>query len=254
MITDTEGIVLRQTKASGGRRMISLFSKKFGKISVGTNLNEGGRNKTALAIRAFTYGRYELFKGRDSYNLNSGQVLKSYYSLGENLDKYMAASYVLELTDRLLPEEVPQPRIFNVLTECLDALEKREKKHKTLVTAYMVKLMDLMGTMPMLENCVRCGDGAGSAADGGKALFSIKEGGLLCRKCSKELEAEDEEALIYSIDFGIIDILKYFQKMPMATFENIALDDGLQETLQKILKEYISYHMDIRELKSESFF
>ena len=95
MITDTEGIVLRQTKASGGRRMISLFSKKFGKISVGTNLNEGGRNKTALAIRAFTYGRYELFKGRDSYNLNSGQVLKSYYSLGENLDKYMEASYVI---------------------------------------------------------------------------------------------------------------------------------------------------------------
>ena len=118
----------------------------------------------------------------------------------------------------------------------------------------MVKLMDLMGTMPMLESCVCCGDGAGSAADGGKALFSIKEGGLLCRKCSKELEAEDEEALIYSIDFGIIDILKYFQKMPMATFEKIALDDGLQETLQKILKEYISYHMDIRELKSESFF
>ena len=118
----------------------------------------------------------------------------------------------------------------------------------------MVKLMDLMGTMPMLENCVCCGDGAGSVADGGKALFSIKEGGLLCRKCSKELEAEDEEALIYSIDFGIIDILKYFQKMPMATFEKIALDDGLQETLQKILKEYISYHMDIRELKSESFF
>lgn len=60
--------------------------------------------------------------------------------------------------------------------------------------------------------------------------------------------------MIYSIDFGIIDILKYFQKMPMATFEKIALDDGLQETLQKILKEYISYHMDIRELKSESFF
>ena len=89
MITDTEGIVLRQVKAMGGRRMISLFSQKYGKISVGTSLNEGGRNKTALSVKAFTYGKYELFKNRDNYNLNSGQVLKSYYGLGEDLDKYM---------------------------------------------------------------------------------------------------------------------------------------------------------------------
>ena len=66
MVTDTEGIVLRQTKALGGRRMITLFSKKYGKISVGTSLNEGGRNKTALAVKAFAYGKYELFV-RDGY-------------------------------------------------------------------------------------------------------------------------------------------------------------------------------------------
>ena len=78
MVTDTEGIVLRQVKAAGGRRMISLFSKKFGKISVGTGMTEGGRSKTALAVRPFSYGRYELFKSRDNYNLNSGHVIKSY--------------------------------------------------------------------------------------------------------------------------------------------------------------------------------
>ena len=98
MITDTEGIVLRQTKTVAGRRMILLFSRKFGKISVGTSAAEGGKNKSALAARPFTYGRYELFKGRDSYNLNNGQVIKSYYGIGEDLDKYLAASYVLELT------------------------------------------------------------------------------------------------------------------------------------------------------------
>lgn len=78
MITDTEGIVLRQVKAPGGGSMITLFSQKFGKISVGTSLNEGGRTKAALAVRAFSYGRYELFKNRESYNLNNGQVIKSF--------------------------------------------------------------------------------------------------------------------------------------------------------------------------------
>ena len=86
MITDTEGVVLRQVKALGGRRMILLFSKKFGKISVGTSLYEGGRNKSALAVRAFSYGRYELLKHRGGYNMNSGQVFRRYYGLGEDLD------------------------------------------------------------------------------------------------------------------------------------------------------------------------
>lgn len=257
MVTDTEGIVLRQVKAMGGRRMISLFSQKYGKISVGTSINEGGRNKTALSVKAFSYGRYELFKNRDSYNLNSGQVLKSYYGLGEDLDKYMAASYVLELTDKLLPEEMPQPRIFNLLVDFLEALEKRDKKHGTLVMAYIVKILDILGTMPQLESCVTCGKEP--AREEGKLVakqffFSIKEGGMICPVCARELSQEDERPLIYKLDIGIIDILKFFQKQPMSAFEKIALDDKLQGKLQEIIKEYISYHLDISGLKSESFF
>ena len=257
MITDTEGIVLRQVKAMGGRRMISLFSQKYGKISVGTSLNEGGRNKTALSVKAFTYGKYELFKNRDNYNLNNGQVLKSYYGLGEDLDKYMAASYVLELTDKILPEEMPQPRIFNLLVDFLESLEKRDKKHGTLVLAYLIKLLDILGIMPELEECVLCQKEP--AKENGKLVaeqffFSIKEGGMICPSCAKEVASEDERPLIYKLQIGIIDILKFFQKQPMSAFEKIALDDKLQGTLQEVIKQYISYHLDISGLKSESFF
>ena len=115
MLTDTEAIVLRQVKTVNGRRMLLLFSQKYGKISVGSNLTESGKNKSALPQRPFSYGRYELFKGRESYNLNRGQVIKSYYGIGEDLDKYMAASYVLELTEKLLADELPQPALFRLL-------------------------------------------------------------------------------------------------------------------------------------------
>ena len=48
MITDTDAIVLRQVKTVNGRRMLLLFSQKYGKISVGSNLTESGKIKTAL--------------------------------------------------------------------------------------------------------------------------------------------------------------------------------------------------------------
>lgn len=253
MVTDTEGIVLRQTKALGGRRMLTVFSKKYGKISIGTGITEGGRNKTALAVKPFTYGKYELFKSRDNYNLNNGQVVKSFYGIGEDLDKYMEASYVLELTDKMLPEEMAQPRLFNLLVEYLEALQKREKKHGTLTLAYMVKAMDILGTMPELDACTCCGQKA-KVNPAEKILFSIEEGGFICHQCAADVAKTTERPLIYKLDFGIIDILKYFQKQPMSAFEKIALNDDKQQELQNLMKDYISYHLDIKGLKSESFF
>ena len=257
MITDTEAIVLRQVKTLNGRRMLLLFSRKFGKISVGTNITEGGKNKSALAVRPFTYGRYELFKSRDSYSLNSGQVIESFYSLGEDLDKYMAGSYVLELTEKLLADDLPQPRMFALLLDFLNTLEKRSKKHDTLVMAYMVKVLDIMGTMPELDSCCVCG------CRGADRFFSVSGGGMMCAECARAA-AEDTEAkakskvkanepLIYDTNFGIVNILKYFQKEPMSTFGKIALDEGILKELRAILKSYLAYHLDVGKLKSEDF-
>ena len=72
MITDTEGIILRQFKTVNGRTMLVMFSRKLGKISVATNMTGGGKNRSALSAKPFTYGNYELYKGRDLYDLNSG--------------------------------------------------------------------------------------------------------------------------------------------------------------------------------------
>lgn len=248
MVTDTEALVLRQVKTLNGRRMLLLFTRKFGKISVGTNITEGGKNKSALAVRPFTYGRYELFKGRDSYSLNSGQVLRSYYGLGEDIDKYMAASYVLELTEKLLAEGLPQPRMFSLLLDYFDSLEKRSKKHETLVMAYIVKALDVMGTMPQTARCSICG------AENPQRFFSVEEGGMICPSCTQKLLKEhSNEPLIYDTNFGIVNILRFFQKEPFSSFEKLALDEQILKKLRNILKKYMEYHLDVGKLKSEDF-
>lgn len=253
MVTDTEGIVLRQVRTVGGRRMILLFSRKFGKINVGTSINEGGKNKSALAVRPFTSGRYELFKSRESYNLNNGQTLRSFYGIGENLDKYMAASYVLELTEKLLPEEMAQPRLYQLLLSFLEEMEIREKKHGTLVMAYLVKALDILGNMPCLDKCACCG-AEGEQAGSHLRYFSVEEGGMVCESCAAEIRKEAGRALIYKTNSGIVDILKYFQKHPLSDFRRLALEEKAQAELQQILRQYLAWHLDIRELKSETFF
>jgi DNA repair protein RecO len=138
--------------------MILLFSQKYGKISVGTSINEKGRNKSALALRPFTYGKYDLFKNRDSFNLNNASVLKSYYKIGEDVDKYMNSSYILEFTEKVLQEGQPSQGMFNLIIDYLDVIENRQKSHETVVLGYQVKTLKIMGVLPELNYCIDCGE------------------------------------------------------------------------------------------------
>ena len=245
MLTDTEAIVLRQIKTSYGRRMILLFSKKYGKISAGTSIGEKGRSKSSLALRPFTYGRYELFKNRDSYNINGADVIKSYYKIGEDVDKYMNGAYVLEFTEKALAEEVPAPAVFELLKDFFDLLENRKKGIGTLVLAYQVKLFRYLGVMPQLERCTVCGEKKDAAG------FGINEGGMICADCIRNIQNSQADTLIYDDRFGIVNILRYFTVNPLKSIENIALKEETGKVLQRLVRQYAEQHLDIPELKSE---
>ena len=245
MLTDTEGIVLRQIKTSYNRKMVRLFTRSYGKISAGTGIGERGKSKGALAVRPFTYGRYELFKGRDSYNINSAEVIKSFYGIGENVEKYMQGAYVLEFTEKALPEEMPAQALFDLLIEFFKILERREKGLGTLVLAYQIKLLKLSGNMPALGSCVICGKE--KKAD----HFSVENGGIVCDDCVKTLGEQAVDTLIYCDKFDIVNVLDYLAKVPLGDLENIALNEENGKLLQKIVRQYAACHLDITDIKSE---
>jgi DNA repair protein RecO (recombination protein O) len=247
MYIDTEGVILKQVKTVNGRKIVLLFSNKYGKISAGTSISEKGRSKAALAMHPFTHGRYELYKNRDSFNINGAEVIKSYYKIGEDVDKYMACSYILEFTEKLAHENLRSPELFQLLLDFLEIMEKRQKKYTTMVLAYQVKALQIMGTMPELNQCVECG------SEEILMSFSIKGGGVICEKCRNLMVLEDNEKLIYDLNFDIVNVLRYFSENPLKNLENLALDDVLMLTLQNVLKKYVSHHLDIKNLKSEGF-
>lgn len=244
MYTETEGIVLRQTKTVNGRRIILLFSEKYGKIAAGTSMRENGKKKSTLVLRPFAYGRYELYKNRDNFNINGAEIISSYYRIGEDLDKYVYASYIMEFTEKLLPEEAPAPALFRLLEEFLSMMENRKKAFGTIVLGYMCKAVAQVGNAPVLSGCTCCG------LSESPLFFSIKDGGLICGNCKEGLDGN--RGLIFPVEIGIIDILKYMFDNSLRSLENLALKDDVEKKAEKIMKEYIAYHLGIEGLKSES--
>ncbi len=247
MFAETEGIIFKQVKIVNGRRMLLLFSKKYGKISAGTNMNEKGKTKSSLALRPFTYGKYEVIKNREIINIQSAEVVKSYYRIGEDIEKYMSCSYVLEFTEKILEEEEPAPKLFRLLLDFFEMIERRTKRYHSLVLAYQIKALQEVGNMPEVNQCVVCGK------EDDIAFFCIKEGGIVCRKCNPNLPNITNDTLIYPINFGIVNILRFILSNPLSRLEHLALDEKVEVQLSQMIRSYIAYHLDIGELKSESF-
>ena len=174
MRTETRGIVLKSTKPVGGRSMLVILTEDYGKISCGTAVNMKGRNRNSLAVSPFTHANYQLFKNSNSYNLSSAEVIRNYYQIGEDIDKFMAASRVLELTDRFLAEGEDAPAMYNLLKEYLDELSERKKDFDTLNLAFEYKALRIIGVLPTLASCVSCG------STENLIKLDVEQGGRLC--------------------------------------------------------------------------
>ncbi|MCG8483917.1 MAG: DNA repair protein RecO [Clostridia bacterium] len=240
MVIQTNGIVLKQIKTGNDRRIIVLFSQKLGKVSVASTTTYHTKSKSSAILQPFNYGKYMLYQSKDIYNMNQGEVIKSFYKIGEDIDKYACSSYILEFTDKILAEHQPDNKIFNLLLDFLNVIESRKKDYLMIVRAYEIKALSYNGIMPQFLECIRCGDK--NTKD-----FSIVEGSLLCESC------RDNNTLILSLDHIIIEVMKYIEQHSIKELEKLSLDKMVLKKLNTFMQLYLKHHMEINNMKSVNF-
>lgn len=251
MIIESEGIVLKKTEVYNNTRMITLLTKRYGKLSCGTTLAEKGRKRGAMAVQPFSYGTYQIFKNRNTCYVNSFEPQRNFYKIGEDIDKYACGSYALEFTDRLISEDKPVPEFFNLLIDYLSMLDKRPSDYMSLLVAYLIKILQKSGVEPNLSSCVECGKTClEDDKKPGDFFFSIESGGIVCNNCKKTIIEPD--TLIFHADFGIIEVVKYILNNPINAMEKLCIDKKIKKDIFKSIGKYCAYHLDIANIKSEA--
>lgn len=248
MRVSTDGIVIRQNKISNNKRIIVLFTKEYGRISAGTTINERGKGKSALALRPFTYVEYELFKNRGFYNVNSASVKKSFYSIGEDIERFEVASKVLDYLDKVLEEEQPKPRMFELTLEFFEAISEAKSNYQTLLYAYIIKNFAMQGVLPEIKQCVDCGKKYPDFKT--RPSFSVSGGGIMCKECTIKYTSTPN-SLIFNPEFDIVEVIDFFIKRPLSTFKKVSLKPEISEQIKTILAEYLEFHLGVRLLKDE---
>lgn len=237
----TSGIVLKTVKLSDSDVLITIFSDKHGKI---TAVARGARNpKSRLnsSAQLFVYAEFSLSMGSKWNYVNSVEVYESFYSIREDLLQLTYASYFMELTSFVLPEDTANLKLFSILKNILECLKANKCSGKLLKIIYELKSLDVLGYRPETTYCIECG------AKENLHHISIEEGGLLCNNCAVNMNK--------GLKIGkklprLMTLLLNEDTMKLCQIE---INDFYIEKMDILLNNYIKHHVGIKRFKSIEF-
>jgi len=242
MFVSTEGLVLHQTKYSETDKILTIFTKKNGKIQA---IAKGARNPKSSLIattQVFCHSNLMLYKGKSFYHINQGEVLNSFYNLRDDLYKLAYATYMIELISVGVADEEPNTKLFEMIIKALKVLSESKQDLNKLTIAFMLKYISFIGYKPYLRGCVICG-----GAIGNKVMFSSIHGGVVCDKCFKK---EYYGKYINNTVLGKIQELLY---IPLDNVNSIELNKNELSIIENEITKYVFSYIEKKSLKSLEF-
>lgn len=138
----SEGIILKHKNFGEADRIVTAFTDRFGKISIVARGVRKITSRRAGNIEVLNRSKLHLFKGKN-YTLTEAESLETFSKLKSNLTLTSYAFHILELIDRLLPEEQKNLAVYNLTVQALEVLTKVPRQ--IVIRAFEVKLLSSLG-------------------------------------------------------------------------------------------------------------
>lgn len=119
----TEGIILKQRNCGEADRLLTVYTRKFGKMRmIAKGVRRIGSRKRGN-LELFNNVSLVLVKGRNLPVIIEAAIANSYSAWKGNLLKVGIAYYFCELIDKLVPENEENGQVFALLKSALGRLE-----------------------------------------------------------------------------------------------------------------------------------
>jgi len=155
----TQAFVLRFLNYGESDRIVTFFTREFGKLRGIAKGARRSRKRFSNAIEPFSHSLL-LFSKRGEGALaiiENCDVINHYPEIRADLERTMTAAYMIDLVDQFTVEGKKSAGTFQLLSDFLMLLEKRSNLNET-TRFFELRLLKLSGYDPVLERCVICNE------------------------------------------------------------------------------------------------
>ena len=227
------GIIISENNLGDYDKMLTMLTPGLGKISC---VAKGARRpKSALlaGTQLFCFGEYLMYKGANTYNINSCDTIEVFYNLRTDLDKLNYAIEITKIIRNVTEENENCYKILQLFLNTLYTLSETDKNPELIICIFKLKLLCILGFTPRIKECVSCKEQEKIK------YFSIKDNGFKCENCGRL----DKGAI--SMSESTISAIKYIVMAPAKKLYSFNLKDESLNELKLITKLY--FHEKIEE-------
>lgn len=198
MYLTIQGIVLRVSDYSDRDALLTVLTKKRGKLTLKARGLRRKNSPLAAVCQLLAYGEFTVFEYRGQYSINEAHVINLFQNLRSDLEHLSLASYFAQVTEVLSQEDYPTPELQSLLLNCLYGLSDLGLSSDQVKAVFELRAACLSGYTPDLFGCHVCGSQTPDR-------FDLSSGLLECQSCRDSAST----GIRLPVTPGILDAMRY---------------------------------------------
>ena len=218
----TPGIVIGEVNTGEADKILTIFTKKFGKIQAAVKGARRPKSNVIACSQFLVFSDFIFFKGRSMYSVNSCEVVEPFYNLRNDLYKLTYATYTAEVIREVIHENLPSYRVLQLFLNTLFTISELDKSPELITRAFEFRLMSLIGFKPQVDGCIHCGNKEEYN------FFSFEKSGLVCAECGSRRQG------MILISEGTAKALKYIINSDIKRLFSFSVPESILNELKLI--------------------
>ncbi len=235
MLTKDTAICIRTTDYSETSQIVTLFTRKNGKISAIAKGSKRPKSAFDGPIEILSYGEIVFSdSNREKLATLTEFEQKPVFSCaGDNLFALNCCLFGAEMVNSLTNEYDPHIELFDGFLRFLREIDKKQRvknegrKVMSLLIQFQLTLLKEVGLMPILDGCANCKTRYERQKAGYEVYFSSSGNGLICRDCEGSFPdkiklSKNAAGCLINADFGVGEkVLSEVEKVLVRHFTEI---------------------------------
>ena len=233
MYLTIQGLVLRVTDYNDRDALLTLLTKKHGKLTVKARGLRRKNSPLTAPCQLLAYGEFTLFENRGYYTVNEAHSLELFQNLRRDLLKLSLGTYFAQAAEVISQEDMPNPELLSLVLNCLFALSKLEEPLEKVKAVFELRAACIAGYEPDLSGCHACGEPYAQR-------FDVSAGSLECVNHRNP----DSGGLRLPVSPGTLDAMRYLTLCDPKRLFGFQAGEQTLEQLAQVTEVYLTTQLE----------
>jgi len=190
-----KGIIIREVPVGEADKILTILTKEYGLMTISAKNARRPKNNMLFSTSALVLGEFELFGSESTrYYLNQVTIIESFTRLRDDIVMLTYCAHIMDVVIDAMRDPSSSNDLYTLLIYTLYTLSKPGKDADLIVHTFELKLLFLIGFLPVLSSCVLCNKPLVQETFG-SIMFSYSRCGVCCHDVTCESNAGENHVI-----------------------------------------------------------